>query len=454
MSNSIMPIVNKNLDFEKYENLVKKLEIINTFLESGNKPSANDYLKQLIEQDDADIITWVAITNNYLEIAKELLNKGSNTNIVVNNQLTPLHTMAVRNNIEGVALLLSFGANPELALDNGETALWTASRHGFNAVAYKLLLAGANPNVVNTDGWTPLMLATHMKNNELAFLLLQCNANTNIANNDGNTPIFYSMLDNNEELTKELLKRGAKLDIVNLQGQTPATFTENNTMNQTAAESHKISLLIEFHRANKPIQEKVTKFGGQPAWIDSPAWPISAATGKPMTFICQVKIEKELFPDATGEMAYIFMSGDEDEFIDDTYLPEGGENAVIIQPGNIPSFINTSTASTGPTIQQEFAVSFNAINEPFQSESECQEFMASLPNDQEQQYWELFGKTKIGGTPVYIQGEELPEGKEWLPLLQINSGDVPFYINFGDSGTAYIFINKKGNAGRMLWQCF
>lgn len=225
-------------------------------------------------------------------------------------------------------------------------------------------------------------------------------------------------------------------------------------MIENSAESHKISLLIEFHAANKPIQEKVTKFGGQPAWIDSPTWPVSTTTGKPMTFIAQVKIEKEMFPDATGKMAYLFMTGDEEDFIDGTYLPEGGENAVIIQPGNIPAFINTNTASTGPTIEQEFAVSVNPINEPFQSESECEQFMASQSAEQEQEYCELFGKTKIGGTPLYIQGEELPEGGEWVPLLQINSSDVPFYINFGDSGSAYIFINKQANEGRMLWQCF
>jgi len=212
----------------------------------------------------------------------------------------------------------------------------------------------------------------------------------------------------------------------------------------------KVSLLIEFHRANNPVREKITKFGGQPVWSDSPAWPLSTATGKPMTFICQVKIEKDMFPDATGEMAYIFMTDDDPE----TYLPEGGENAVIIQPGNIPSFINISTTSTGPTIEQEFNVNLIPVSEPFQSVSECRQFLTAQPEDQQGKYYEMFARTKIGGTPMFIQGEEFPEGEEWMPLLQINSGDVPFDINFGDSGTAYIFINKKGNEGRMLWQCF
>ena len=34
-----------------------------------------------------------------------------------------------------------------------------------------------------------------------------------------------------------------------------------------------------------PITEPVSKLGGQPVWVDAPQWPLSRATGKPMSFV-------------------------------------------------------------------------------------------------------------------------------------------------------------------------
>ena len=162
-----------------------------------------------------------------------------------------------------------------------------------------------------------------------------------------------------------------------------------------------------------------------------------------------------MFPNSVGEMAYIFMTGEDPEEIvsADTWLAEGGENAVIIQPGKIPSFINVTPSETGPSLNQEFAVNLTAVAEPFRSVSEFEDFMELRSEEEHDKNYNFFCKTKIGGTPVYIQDEEYPQGKGWLPLLQINSNDVPFDINLGDCGTAYIYINTEGTEGRMLWQC-
>lgn len=92
---------------------------------------------------------------------------------------------------------------------------------------------------------------------------------------------------------------------------------------------------IEFHEASSPIADFVTKFGGQPTWVSEPQWPLSRETGNPMRFICQIKLTNELFPNTTAQMAYLFMTDEENgEFVDGTYEPDGGENAVILQPGN------------------------------------------------------------------------------------------------------------------------
>lgn len=36
---------------------------------------------------------------------------------------------------------------------------------------------------------------------------------------------------------------------------------------------------------------------------------------------------------------------------------------------------------------------------------------------------------------------------------KLDSTQVPFWINFGDAGIGYAFINGKGTDGRFLWQC-
>ena len=84
-----------------------------------------------------------------------------------------------------------------------------------------------------------------------------------------------------------------------------------------------------FCRSVFPIKKKISKFGGIPNWIDKPTWPISKSTKRPMKFLCQIRLDQKIFPNCIGKMAYIFMSDDDKEFIDDTYEPEGGENAVI-----------------------------------------------------------------------------------------------------------------------------
>src|SRR5436190_18212719 len=104
---------------------------------------------------------------------------------------------------------------------------------------------------------------------------------------------------------------------------------------------------IEFIEARHPIPGRTTKFGGHPTWMSEPQWPTSRATGNPMRFICQITIEAELFAPASGQMAYLFMT-DEDEYVDGTSEQDGGENAVVLQPGHIMT--PAKPLMTGPSL--------------------------------------------------------------------------------------------------------
>ena len=207
--------------------------------------------------------------------------------------------------------------------------------------------------------------------------------------------------------------------------------------------------IISFHEAEAPIAEAVTKFGGQPTWVDGPEWPMSRSTGGPMRFIGQVALDPQLFGSLPARMAYLFMT-DEEEFVDGTYEPEGGENAVVLQPGNFrgPSL----EQAEGPTLYRmvEKPGSDRLVPEP------C-EFGVTLVLDEDPDApsarVDEGYENKIGGTPTFLQGEEYPQGGPWRLLLQLDSASVPFHVNFGDAGVGYAFLSEDGTAAKFLWQC-
>ncbi len=219
---------------------------------------------------------------------------------------------------------------------------------------------------------------------------------------------------------------------------------------------------IEFKEAKKPAREAVTKFGGQPVWLTEPQWPLSAETGKPMRFICQIVLSEDLFGLVSPKMAYIFMTDGEDH-VDGTWEPDGGENAVILQPGTTSASVEP--LAEGPTLYRmvkkmfkkrlvpepcEFVVHGPVSDDPtFAPESERSEWS----EEKWEEYANILDGNKIGGTPIFMQGDEFPDSGSWKLLLQLDSTQVPFFVNFGDAGIAYAFLSEDGATGKFLWQC-
>ena len=196
----------------------------------------------------------------------------------------------------------------------------------------------------------------------------------------------------------------------------------------------------------------MTKFGGQPVWISAPEWPLSKQIGEPMRFICQVVLYPEIFGDVEGKMAYLFMTDGED-YVDGTWEPEGGENALIIQPNG--DNVVTKPLTTGPSLYQMEEREGSALLQPVPCEFSVELKLGEEPergfeDDLDEAALE---EVKIGGTPIFLQGEEYPEGSDWRLLLQLDSATVPFSVNFGDAGVGYAFISGDGRKGKFLWQC-
>lgn len=221
---------------------------------------------------------------------------------------------------------------------------------------------------------------------------------------------------------------------------------------------------IEFREVSSPITDAVTRFGGQPTWVVEPQWPVSRETGNPMRFICQIKLTEELVLDTMAQMAYLFITDEDDgEFVDGTYDPDGGENAVILQPGI--ARVPVQTLTQGPTLYRmiekpghdrlqpescEFAVRLTIEDDiPFLPEDE----FSNMSDEKVQAATGKLIESKIGGTPVFLQGDEFPFAGICRLLLQLDSTSVPFFINFGDGGVGYAFLNEGGDQAKFLWQC-
>ncbi|MEV6394075.1 hypothetical protein AB0M39_04715 [Streptomyces sp. NPDC051907] len=181
---------------------------------------------------------------------------------------------------------------------------------------------------------------------------------------------------------------------------------------------------LEFVSVDCPVRAPVTKIGGQPVWLEEPQWPLSRKTGEPMQFLGQFALDG-------GRIAYLFMTDVQVEYVDGTWEPDGGENALLIQPGGrIPDSVTVRAQAEGPTAGADHLPSIGAPG----AEGSVFQFLGGP-----------------GVEPYWLQGEEEP-GEGWRLVVQLTDG-LPFYVNFGDAGVGYAFVSPDGKEGRFLWQC-
>src|SRR5262249_11476504 len=143
--------------------------------------------------------------------------------------------------------------------------------------------------------------------------------------------------------------------------------------------------------------------------------------------------------------------------------PEGGENSLVIVPreklsgsmtiGDAPRLCRMVKKWWRKTLVPETCI-FSA--KLVISEDPAFLPLARLmqmPDEEAQAYRDTLSGNKLGGTPGFLQGDELPIPEPWHLLLQLDSTQVPFSINFGDAGIGYGFIDRGGTEGKFLWQC-
>ena len=211
------------------------------------------------------------------------------------------------------------------------------------------------------------------------------------------------------------------------------------------------------------VHEAVTKFGGQPSWLGPPAWPLSASSGEPLRFICQIELRAELFGDGPARMAYLFLNQpprdaiEEGAFDPDVMEADGGENAVILQPSGAACLVETRPLPSGPSLYDQAGEPCEhlceleaAVDPPYLSREQWQK----LTKAEGARYIEKLEGTKLGGTPDFeLEEAGFPRGK-WQLALQLDQyrrpGD-PLYLNLGSTlARGFLLLSADRTEGRFV----
>lgn len=222
-------------------------------------------------------------------------------------------------------------------------------------------------------------------------------------------------------------------------------------------------LELSFHPAQAPISEPRAKLGGRPVWLSAPTWPVSRTLGTPMRFVGQFPI-----PGSGGRIAYLFVTDDPGAPTED---PEGGDNALLVQPdGRIPDFLTVTDDANGPSLWRRGAdwddhvpvelhvdiaeldpAEEQALNaEIAAQEAEIAGIALDIPETDV-----LSPRSYVGGKPCFWQ-PHIVFGPPWRFFFQLDGAEGwdgdPYALNFG-GGTGYAYLSADGLEGRFYWDC-
>ncbi|GIJ34482.1 hypothetical protein Vse01_36300 [Micromonospora sediminimaris] len=216
-----------------------------------------------------------------------------------------------------------------------------------------------------------------------------------------------------------------------------------------------------------PIDNPVAKLGGLPVWLDEPFWPVSAQFGSPMTFIGQFPL-----PGPSLRMSYLFMTQD-DESLAGTFEAEGGENALLVQPGGrVPSFVTGLATGTGPTLWRrgsqwtervpvELHIDVHLPDEATASSFEREVAYQDAARrgvhfDADADHGRVDCRSYVGGQPLLWQPWTTDLDASWRFFFQLDDaegwGDDEYALNFG-GGSGYAFLSEDQREGRFFWDC-
>lgn len=166
-----------------------------------------------------------AVTNNYVECCKVLLENGADDSIQSSTLSTPFHTAAACGSVECMEVLLQHSDNPTEKVNeldkNRSSALHKCAFDGDVRVSRWLIEHGASVEVEDNMRVTPLLVAVRMGQREVTEYLLQQKADSNTQDAQGNSCVHFCAIRCDTTILNMLLRAAANPQARNADLNTP-----------------------------------------------------------------------------------------------------------------------------------------------------------------------------------------------------------------------------------------
>ncbi len=141
------------------------------------------------DEDGYTALHWAAIRAHW-DIAKYLIEKGADLNVVGGDGGTQINWAVHHDNVDIVKILIDKGARLNIRNQWGMTELHTAIWRGNIHVVEYLLDHGSNPNIKTNEGWTAMHYAYRSGHDNVIALLKQRGVSMTEKDDMGRTPQY------------------------------------------------------------------------------------------------------------------------------------------------------------------------------------------------------------------------------------------------------------------------
>ena len=198
-----------------------------------------------------------------------------------------------------------------------------------------------------------------------------------------------------------------------------------------------------------PDSSLLTKIGGVPTGVAPFEWPCCQSCNGAMQFVAQIAVaETKLVDLANRDQILLVFHCQNDPGMCDDWDADGGGNAALLVDASSGGTV-APPASGETTLSAESFVSLQSYDSSVSADTEDDNYVAAVEGEQG-----VLGK--IGGEPVWIQGDETPDCEcgakmQFVALLEewYDGG-----VNFGGGGVGYAFAcSTCRDKAKFLWQC-
>ena len=177
------------------------IERVETCLESGATVASSNAFGTALHN---------ACRGGHLKIAKLLLEHDAPTDVLSDQDFSPLHLAVQRGAVELVTALLDAHADTNLrSRFERRSSLILAILEGWENLVHILLSKGADPSCTDLYGSTPMHYAAEKGNKSMIAILMKYGGSPSTGNKDGWTPLHLAASCGHVSVARELLKCNA-----------------------------------------------------------------------------------------------------------------------------------------------------------------------------------------------------------------------------------------------------